>query len=151
MLIEYAKTRDDVKTPTRSNPSDAGMDLYYCPEAPEVVMIPPLGKAVLETGLKFAIPHGFAMEIKNRSGTSSKKGLVVGACLIDPGYEGEIKIGLHNISQVPQTIEPGDKLAQFVIYPVVHVGLRERKEEELFEEHMVMSNRADGGFGSTDG
>jgi len=155
MLLEFAKVRRDVKTPTRSNPSDAGMDVYYCPDPSEgisCVTIPPLGKALLPTGIKVALPHGYALEVMNRGSMASKKGLLVGAHLVDAGYEGEIMIDLHNVSQIPQDVEPGDKIAQFVVYPIVHVRLVDRDPSELFEndqESIVISNRGDGGFGST--
>lgn len=154
MLLEYAKVRESSKSPTRSNPSDAGMDVYYCSDNEDVVAIPPLGKVTLGTGLRFSIPHGYAMEIKNRSGMASKKGLIVGAHLIDPGYEGEVKIDLHNVSNQMQVVKPGDKIAQFVVYPIVHVRMIEREEDALYEneEHpIVISDRGDGGFGSTGG
>jgi len=152
MILEYAKVRKNVKTPTRSNPSDAGMDVFYCPDKEETISLPPLGKVLLPTGLKIAIPHGFALEIKNRSGLASKEGLVVGGCLVDPGYEGEIKVDIHNISQHNKIIEPGAKIAQFVIYPVVHVRMTEKFPNELFNEQkpITMSNRGSSGFGSTD-
>lgn len=152
MLLEYATTHLGAITPRRSNSSDAGMDLFYCPEnTEEVIMIPPLGKAKIPTGIKFAIPHGFALEIKNRSSVAANKGLVVGACIVDPGYSGEVVIDLHNISQMPQEIHPGEKIAQFVVYPVVHVRLINTDESELYddEEPIAMSRRGDGGFGST--
>lgn len=153
MLLEFSKVRLDVKTPTRSNPSDAGMDVYYCPpDGEQAVMIPPLGKAKLPTGIRVALPHGFALEIKNRGSMAANKGLLVGACVVDAGYEGEIFIDLHNVSQHPQTIEVGDKIAQFVVYPVVHVRMVELDDTELFEnahEPIVISDRGDGGFGST--
>ncbi len=149
MLLEYAVRNSEVKEPTRGNASDAGMDLYYYSEEKEAVHIPPMGKVKLDTGLKFAIPHGFAMEIKNRSSVSSEKGLIVGACIIDPGFKGEVKIGLHNISDTIQTIKPGDKIAQFLVYPIVHVSLIEADAEEMFSRQLTMSDREEGGFGST--
>jgi dUTP pyrophosphatase len=148
MILKFKKTHEKGIEPVRSNPSDAGMDLHYSPEEGETVMIPPLGKALLSTGISVEVPHGYALEIKSRSSLASKRGLIVGACLVDPGYSGEIKIGIHNISQMPQDIYPGDKIAQFVVYPIVHVRLEEA--DELYEDDVAISDRADGGFGSTD-
>ena len=130
---------------------DLGMDIYYFSEDGKDVEVPSLGKVKLTTGLKFAVPHGFAMEIKNRSGLASKKGLLVGPCLIDPGYKGEVLIGLHNTGSEAQIIKPGDKIAQFIIFPVVHVRIQERTETSLYDDSdkLFMSNRDDGGFGST--
>jgi len=154
MILEFSKTHSDVKDPTRGNPSDAGMDVFYCPnpsEGIEGITIPPLGKALLPTGLKVSLPHGYALEIKNRGSMASKVGLIVGAHLVDAGYQGEIMIDLHNISQNPIDLKPGDKIAQFVVYPVVHVRMLEVDPRGLFEdqEEIVISNRKEGGFGST--
>lgn len=154
MILEFSKVRSDAITPTRSNPSDAGMDIYYCPaEKITALQVPSLGKALLPSGIRVSIPHGYALEIKNRSSVASKKGLIIGGELIDAGYEGEIMIDLHNISNRLVTILPGDKIAQFVVYPIVQVRLSEVSQGSLFDTEnkpITMSDRRDGGFGSTD-
>ena len=63
MLLEYYKMRG--VCPTRANPSDAGLDLYFNPEDGNAVLLQPGYGAVLQTGLKFGIPHGYMLEIKN--------------------------------------------------------------------------------------
>lgn len=120
MLIEYYKLRADVKTPIRSNPSDAGLDVFYCPEEEsKSVTLDPGENALFQTGLKFGVPHGYALMVCNRSGMGAKKSLVYGAHVIDSGYNGEVFIDLHNIGKKQQTINPGDKIAQLVMVPVV--------------------------------
>ena len=102
MLVEYYRIRGDVQPPERANPSDAGLDLKYNPVPkgfmpnPEVdkVIIDPGDSVVLPTGYRFGIPHGFMLEIKNRSGMAAKKSLVVGACVVDSGYDGEVFVNL---------------------------------------------------------
>ncbi len=90
MLIDYFKIRDSAKDPVRANPSDAGLDVFYCPsgENSGPLIINSGDSIVVETGLKFGVPHGFMLEVKNRSSLAAKKQLVVGACIIDPGYNG---------------------------------------------------------------
>lgn len=148
MIIRYKKTRPEVITPTRSNPSDAGLDLYFCPEDNKNVLVPPRASVVLETGLIFEIPSGFMLEIKNRSSVASKKQLLVGACVCDPGYSGTVKINLINVGRDIQTINVGDKIAQAVLVPVIH--FRAQESEEIYDTTLAISNRKDGGFGSTD-
>ena len=88
MIIEYFKTRDNVITPERANPSDAGLDVFFCPSDGNAVALHPGDTALFQTGLKFGVPHGYMLEVKNRSGNASKRSLLVGACVVDSGYEG---------------------------------------------------------------
>ena len=60
-----------------------------------------------ETGLRFGVPHGYMLEAKNRSGNAAKRSLLVGACVIDSGYDGEVFINLHNVGKESQFIQPG--------------------------------------------
>jgi len=156
MIIKYAKVREDVKTPTRGNPSDAGLDVYWCPKiadncAGALCIIPPGGNQLMSTGLKFEIPHGYMLQAMNRSSVAAKKGLVVGACVIDSGYSGEIFIDLHNIGTEVQSFSQGDKIAQLVMIPVVSFNFIQTKIEELYNYPITISNRRDGALGSTDG
>ena len=132
MLLEYAVVHNNVFSPTRANPSDVGLDLFYSPDIPKdsfdheknmplgSVIIMPNQCMKIRTGLRFAIPHGFCLEIKNRSSVSSKKELLVGGGVIDPGYDGEIVVIMHNVGRIPQMVKPGDKIAQAVLFPVIH-------------------------------
>jgi dUTP pyrophosphatase len=101
---------------------------------------------LLATGLKFIFPFDCVMEIKNRSGIASKKGLIVGACIVDSTYRGEVFVNLHNISGKPQIIEVGERIAQFVVYKVENC-LFDEVTEEVYNSNE--SSRNDGGFGST--
>ena len=153
MLIDYFKIRDDVKDPVRANPSDAGLDIFWCPKDGNslIMEIGPLESVVLETGLKFGVPHGYMLEVKNRSSMAAKKQLVVGACVIDPGYNGELMINLHNIGNEMRVLVPGDKIAQVVMIPVVHFRARKLMTDTLYNSDICISNRGTGGFGSTGG
>jgi len=154
MILEYSKTRRDVIEPTRANPSDAGLDVYYCPSAAEAqagLDLAPGASGIFETGLRFGVPHGYMLEAKNRSGNAAKRSLLVGACVIDSGYDGEVFINLHNVGTEPQFIEPGMKIAQVVLIPVVHFRACENSQGTLYNYPMTISNRGDGALGSTDG
>ena len=159
MILEYCKVRDNAITPERANPSDAGLDVFFCPHplsadwgaADHGIDLSPGQSVILGTGLKFAVPHGYMLEVKNRSGNAAKKHLLVGACVVDSGYDGEVFINLHNVGRTPQLIEPGMKIAQVVLIPVVNFRPMEIAEEELYSYPMTISNRGAGALGSTDG
>ena len=150
MMLEYYRTRGDVLPPSRSNPSDAGLDVYFCPADQKPVVVEPNGNKVLGTGLKFGVPHGYMLQVMNRSGMASKRCLVVGAHCVDSGYDGEVFIDLHNIGESAQLIEAGTKIAQLVMIPVVTFRAMETKANNLYNwEPITISNRGAGGFGST--
>jgi len=150
MILRYEKVRLGAKEPVRSNPSDAGLDVFYCPSSENgPLMIQPGQSVVLQTGLRFEVPHGFMLEVKNRSSMASKKHLLVGACVIDPGYSGEVFINLHNVGMEPQIIGVGDKIAQLVLLPVYHFQCQEEPSGTIYNRPVCISNRGEGGFGST--
>ena len=150
MILEYARTRVDAHDPQRANPSDAGLDVFYCPsDETKVLKIPAGESVVVETGLKFGVPHGFMLEVKNRSSMAAKKQLIVGACIIDPGYNGELMVNLNNISKQDRVISAGDKIAQVVMIPIIHFRARKIMTDTLYDNPICISNRGKGGFGST--
>jgi len=150
MMLEYYRTRGDVLPPSRSNPSDAGLDVYFCPADQKAAVIEPGQNKVLGTGLKFGVPHGYMLQAMNRSGMASKRCLVVGAHCIDSGYNGEVFIDLHNIGESSQLIEPGAKIAQLVMVPVIAFRAMETREDNLYNwSPITISDRGAGGFGST--
>ena len=151
MIIQYYKTCDDVITPDRANPSDAGLDVFFCPSDGEGIYLKPGDTALFQTGLKFGVPHGYMLEVKNRSGNASKRSLLVGACVVDSGYDGEVFVNLHNVGNKVQLIDPGTKIAQVVLIPVVHFRPVEVETDSLYDFPMTISNRGDGALGSTDG
>ena len=150
MLIDYFKLRDSALDPVRANPSDAGLDVFYCPsDNRDSVKINPGESVVLETGLKFGVPHGFMLEVKNRSSVASKRRLIVGACVVDPGYNGELYVNLLNVGTSAQLIENGTKIAQVVMVPIIHFRARKVMADSLYDNPICISNRGTGGFGST--
>ena len=151
MILEYSKARTDVIAPTRANPSDAGLDVYYCPKdtSSAGVFLEPGASRIFETGLRFGVPHGYMLEVKNRSGNAAKRSLLVGACVIDSGYDGEVFINLHNVGRESQFIQPGMKIAQVVLIPVVHFRASENSQGTLYYYPMTISYSGDGALGST--
>ena len=151
MILQYHMIHDHVHPPTRSNPSDAGLDLRFSPAlSASALRIEPGESKLIPTGLRFAIPHGYMLEIKNRSGMAAKRQLLVGACVVDSGYDGEVFINLHNIGKHWQNIEPGDKVAQAVVVPVVHARFVASEDPNIYDWHPItISNRGEGALGST--
>jgi len=152
MILQYHMIRGNEFPPLRANPSDAGLDLRWVPatEKETVHTILPGESVLLPTGCKFAIPHGYMMEIKNKSGVAYKRQLLVGACVVDSGYDGEVFVNLHNIGTESQHIEPGDKIAQGVIVPVVHARFVASDTPDIYDWYPItISDRGDGALGST--
>ncbi len=153
-MIEYVRVRGDVKPPERANPSDAGLDVFFCPDdaAVSAVTIAAGESKILPTGLRFGVPHGYMMQAMNRSGIAAKRSLVVGAHVIDPGYDGEVFINLHNIGKETQVVKAGTKIAQLVMIPVVPFRALETNNGNLYDWYPItISERGDGALGSTGG
>jgi len=151
MILEYAKVREKARAPERANPSDAGLDVFHNPEKTSTVTLNPGDNAVLPTGIRFGVPHGFMLQVMNRSSMAAKKGLVVGAHCVDSGYDGEVFIDLHNIGNQVQHVHPGDKIAQVVLVPVVPFRALETSSGNLYDWYPItMSGRGEGALGSTD-
>jgi dUTP pyrophosphatase len=154
MKLKVFKLRTTAKLPVRAYPSDAGMDLFYCPDSENnnnfnkknEIRIGPGSGSLIPTGLKIGVPEGYMLEIKNKSGVATKQRLVVGACVVDSGYDGEIFVNLNNIGTTVKAIAPGQKIAQAVLVPVETCGIEEIKQDNVYGKQ---TKRASGGFGST--
>ena len=134
--------RSGAKLPTYGSQEAAGADLYACLEEP--VTIAPGKSAFISTGIALEVPRGCAGLIYARSGMACKRGLApankVG--VVDSDYRGEILVALYNHGDVSQTVEHGERIAQFVITPVL---------APAYETAVELSDTArnTGGFGST--
>lgn len=152
MILQYHMLRGHEFPPLRANPSDAGLDLRWCPteESESALSIEPGATVLVPTGCTFGIPHGYMMEIKNKSGIAYKRQLLVGACVVDSGYEGEVFVNLHNVGNETQHLEPGDKVAQAVIVPVVHARFVASDSPDIYDWYPItISDRGTGALGST--
>ena len=124
--------------PTRAHATDAGYDLY----AAGVALIRPRGRALIETGTAVAIPDGFYGDIRDRSSMAWKRGLHVGAGVIDSGFRDTIKVLLFNMTDDPVHIDPGERIAQLIVTPIV-------TPELVRVEVLPDADRGMDGFGST--
>ena len=143
--MKFSKTRD-VKSPARANPTDAGIDFYIPNDFQNTVLMP--GENVLiPSGIKANVPEGYALIAFNKSGVATKKSLYVGASVVDEAYQGEIHIHVTNVGKNSASIEAGDKIMQFILFPMFYDTLEETSIDELYDS---ISDRGAGGFGSTD-
>lgn len=130
--------------PTRGSEQAAGYDLYAWGLYGECAVIQPHETRMIGTGIAIEIPDGYFGGIYARSGLASKKGLRPANCtgVIDSDYRGEIKVALHNDSEMPQMVSDGDRIAQLIIQP--YLPVRFETVDSLDE-----TERGEGGFGHT--
>ena len=128
--------------PTHATAGSAGLDLRAALEEP--VTLEPLDRALIPTGLYFAIPAGYEVQIRPRSGLAMKHGITVlnTPGTIDSDYRGEIRVALINLSRESFTIEPGERICQMVL---AHYEQVEWVEAEQLDD----TDRGEGGFGHT--
>ncbi len=150
MYFKFSYVKD-VKTPSRANPGDAGIDFFVPTQFNngEKYRINPGEGIKIPAGIKIEVPFGYAMIFHNKSGVASGKQLIVGASTVDHNYSGEVHINVMNVGMQEQYISPGDKIIQGIVFKVELPQLIEVPEDELYREVHVAGSRADGGFGST--
>lgn len=134
-----------VKTPTRGTERSAGID-FYVPDDFNKVKLFPGDDVLIPSGIKVEVPEGYALTAFNKSGIAVNKKLLVGACIIDEDYQGEIHLHLFNVSREPVIVSPGEKLIQFLLMPIFYDEIEEVMPENI---HIKKSNRGEFGFGST--
>jgi dUTP pyrophosphatase len=133
----------DFPLPQHATPGSAGMDLRACTDAPMVLN--PGGAELIPTGVAIYIADpGFAAMLLPRSGLGHKNGIVLGNLvgLIDSDYQGPLMVSVWNRGAAPFTINPGDRIAQMVIVPVVQAAF------DVVEDFSATARGA-GGFGSS--
>lgn len=141
ITVQIEKLNPNAVIPTYAHPTDAGADVSAVEET-----IVPAGETVLvHTGLKFAIPKGYEVQVRPRSGLSLKTGLRVANApgTIDSSYRGELGIIITNIGSESYTIAAGDKIAQILIAPTPMMDFVETTISDT-------TDRGEGGFGSSD-
>jgi deoxyuridine 5'-triphosphate nucleotidohydrolase len=169
--VFFTKVRD-VKSPTRANKHDAGID-FYIPVIEEELIndikdknpdfsayIIELGQLFLKPGQRILIPSGIKVWIENKqsalvaankSGIATKRGLTFTAQVIDADYTGEIHIGLQNNSNRMVTLQSNDKIIQFLHTPIILSTMEEVTSDsynDILESNTI--DRGENGFGSTD-
>lgn len=137
----------EVKTPNRGTPQSAGIDLFIPDDfIPEV--LEPGDSILIPSRLKVNVPKNHVFIMMNKSGVATKKGLDVGACVIDEDYQGEIHIHLMNVSNKPTSLSPGEKIAQCLLIPVVYEPVEVVEDYKSLWDGKV-TERGEGAFGST--
>lgn len=132
----------DVKMPTRGTVDSAGID-FYLPDEYDILCIEPGESIFIPSGIKCNVPKGFMLMAANRS-SIGKKGMLVGASIVDSDYTGEIHINLWNVSDKTHNFYSGDKIIQFILIPVNMIDI-----EEVDELDEIETERGNNGFGST--
>ena len=138
--LRVKKLSDLAQIPHYQTLGSAGFDLHSVDD----VVLKPMERVLISTGLSFEIPDGYEIQIRPRSGLAYKHGITVlnTPGTIDSDYRGEIKVLLINLSNENFEIKIGDRIAQAVMQEVVQVEF-----EEVLE--LSESERGEGGFGST--
>jgi len=142
VLVKRLPGNDDLPLPAYATDGAAGMDVV----AAEDVTLAPAARHAVATGLAMAIPPGFEIQVRPRSGLALKHGVTVPNTpgTIDSDYRGELKVIMINLGSEPFAIRRGDRIAQLVLAPVTRAGWL---EVETLDE----TARGTGGFGSTGG
>ncbi|MFA5397885.1 MAG: hypothetical protein WC346_17880 [Methanogenium sp.] len=169
--MKYSRIRS-VFPPTRGTEKSAGIDFYmpefneefvddlmnknnwldspmmkeYLLQAKKILLVPHQ-RILIPSGIKVNIPTDHALIGFNKSGVSSKKGLDFLACVIDEDYQGEVHISIVNTGNESIYIIENEKLVQWILLPVNYSYPEEVKLENLYSK---VTERGDGGFGSTD-
>ena len=115
--IRIARLRPDAILPTRKHPADAGLDVY----AVEAVTVAPHSFAIVPTGVTVEIPDGYVGLLKPKG----RNNHLLGAGVVDAGYQGEILVKVANLTDQPVVFGPGDAVGQLVILPVLTPAVEE--------------------------
>lgn len=174
--LRFIKVRD-VQSLKRSNPGDAGLDFYIprdltidnlsdisqnsdqgityitgCAYGHIVeIILPAHSRILIPSGIKLLIePRESMLMAANKSGISTKSGLIFTAEIVDSPYVGEVHIGVVNTSNNPVSIKANQKLVQFIHVPIYLTEPEEIQNEEFYSESQMWGSRGTNGFGSTD-
>lgn len=140
MTVKFMKLHPDAVLPAYARPGDAGMDVCAC----EAATLQPGDRKLIKTGLVMELPHGTEAQMRPRSGLALKHGITLlnTPGTIDEGYRGEVGVILINLGQAPFEVNPGMRIAQMVVSPVLRAEVAEVAE-------VTNTARGGGGFGST--
>lgn len=133
--------------PSYETPGAAGADIranLLADQRATGVTLLPMQRLIVPTGLRVEIPVGFEMQIRPRSGLALKHGITLPNTpgTIDSDYRGPLGVALINLSDVPFTVQHGDRIAQMIVAPVVQAGF-------IVVDTLSETARGTGGFGST--
>ncbi len=138
-VLRVQRLRPDARLPERATPTSTGYDLYACLDEDLIVGQEP---ALVPTGIAIEAPPGYDVQVRPRSGLSSK-GVQVTFGTIDSDYRGELLVTMYVLPyREPHTIRPGDRIAQMVVTRTAEIVIEEA-------EALSASQRGAGGHGST--
>ena len=141
-MIVQIINKSSFPSPAYATELSAGMDIRANIE--EAIVLKPLERFLVPTGLYIALPPGYECQVRPRSGLAVKHGITVlnTPGTVDADYRGELRTLMVNLSSEPFTIQPGERIAQMVVSKHEHI---EWEEVEVLES----TERGEGGFGST--
>ena len=133
--MKFSKLRE-VKSPIRGTKQSAGIDFFIPTEFNDGVEfnIAPGENVLIPSAIKVSVPEGYALIAFNKSGIATKRGLYVGAAVVDEDYQGEVHIHVTNVSDKHTKIKAGDKIIQFILIPVSYAIPEQLEIENLYEE-----------------
>ncbi len=144
VVVQVARVghHDDLPLPCYKTAEAAGLDLLAATDGD--VELPPLGRALIPSGISIALPRGYEAQVRPRSGLARDHGVTVlnAPGTIDADYRGEIMVLLANLGRAPFIVTRGTRIAQLVVAPVIRAAWRE-------VERLPATARAAGGFGHT--
>lgn len=143
ILVKFRNTSNN-PDPIYSHDGDSGFDLRSMIDGDELILNP-LQRKLIPTGLYFELPESYEMQIRSRSGLAVKNGIGVLTGTIDQNYRGEVHVLLINLSEEPFTIKNGDRIAQGVLVPRLSTEFGKLLKVEQLSE----TTRNNSGFGST--
>lgn len=140
--VKIMKVRPNAVLPEYQTKYSAGMDIHACIDKP--IVLKPMDKFMVPTGLSIELPIGFELQIRSRSSLGTKYGITManGVGTIDSDYRGEFSVVLINLGKEPFIIEPNMRIAQAIVSKYEHVVWQEVDE-------LSKTERGIGGFGST--
>lgn len=130
--IKIAKIDPKAFLPTRKHPADAGLDIY----ANQNIVIDPRTTSIVSTGITLEISDGFVGLLKPKG----RNNHLLGAGVVDAGYQGEILVKVANISDAPLVIKPGDAIGQLLILPILTPEVLEVDPDQIHNENSSRGN-----------
>lgn len=139
MICKFVRLHPAAKVPTKAHDTDMGFDLY----AIESFLLDPGGDILVKTGIAIELPPGYGAVVRSRSSQAKRRIIVCGGNgTVDPGYRGDIGVGLMNLGNGGYDVKVGDRIAQLVIEQVHDVVMVE-------VDALTDSERGANGFGSS--
>lgn len=141
--MQILKLNPEAKLPERQTTGSAGYDLYSITDG----VIEPRSRLLIQTGIAIKLPPNTVGLIKSRSGLSVRKGIEVGAGVVDEDYRGSLGVILYNHSNEEFIVEKHMRIAQLIVIPILTPEIEEVTKKEF--EDKKKNERGDSGFGST--